>query len=126
MSKILIIEDDEALRKAYEIILNKEGFEVTLAGSGQEGLEAASTNEPDLILVDMLMPVSNGLEFLRRYDPAKKHPGVKVIVFSNINEQSVVHEAISLGASHYLTKDSKSPKELVEFIKANLANSNSQ
>lgn len=121
MANILIIEDDDVLRKAYEMILTKEGFVVTTAKNGEEGLQAALTQDPALVLVDMLMPESNGLDFLRKYEPAKNHPNVKIIVFSNISIPSVVHEAINLGASNYTTKASKSPKELVELIKSMLA-----
>lgn len=126
MTKVLIVEDNNTLRTAYEIILTKEGFKVSLAVSGEEGLKAAASDEPDLILLDMLMPVSNGLDFLRRYDAPKLHPNVKIVVFSNITEQAITSEAVGLGATQYVTKASVSPKELVELIHQVLGSTTSE
>ena len=67
------------------------------------------------------MPKVNGIEFLRRYDLKNKHPGVKIIVFSNLSMPDEMAEAIKLGATKYMLKSSTSPKELSELIKNTLA-----
>lgn len=121
MSKILIVEDDQFLRKVYGNVLEKEGFEYEVATNGQEGLEKAESFQPDLIMLDMLMPGMDGIEFLRTYDLKEKHPDVKVIVFSNMMIQEKIDEAISLGASDYKTKSLFSPKEMMELIRSTLA-----
>lgn len=120
MYKVLIIEDDPFLNRAYQTILRREGFEVDSADDGVFGLEKANAIEPDLILLDMLMPQLGGLEFLRIYKPKELHPNVKVIVFSNMSVPESIEEAMELGAIKYMTKSSFSPKEMVTLIKDTL------
>lgn len=121
MSKILIAEDDPFLRKAYINVLTKEGFEVDFAENGKEAFDKATANEPDLIILDMLMPQMDGVEFLRAYDVKNKHPNVKIIVFSNMSIAEKVNEAITLGASNYKTKAFFSPREMVQLIRDTIA-----
>lgn len=113
---VLIVEDDVALRVAYETVLTIEGFITTVAGDGQEGLSIASQTDFDVILLDMLMPNFNGLEFLREYKGGTQHPKTKIIVFSNMSVPSEVRVAMELGASKYLTKSSFTPKEIISII----------
>jgi len=115
-TNVLIIEDDAILRDAYETALTLEGYQTRVAGDGQAGLELAAKEEPDLILLDMLMPTLNGLEFLRRFDAPAKHPRTKIIVFSNMSVPSDVKDAMQLGATKYLTKSSFTPKEIESII----------
>ena len=121
MSKILIVEDDPFLNRAYNTILLREGYDVDSADNGETGLQKATENEPDLILLDMLMPQMDGLDFLRGYQQKDNHPNVKIIVFSNMSVPESVEEAMHLGAVKYMTKASFSPKEMVALIKEVLA-----
>jgi DNA-binding response OmpR family regulator len=114
--KILIVEDEQALNDAYQIILRKEGFDVSVAYDGQEALKLADQKEPDLILLDLRMPRMGGIDFLKSYDLTNKHPNTKVIVFSNLDTQSEIDEAYSLGAHKYMLKAWASPKELVKML----------
>jgi CheY-like chemotaxis protein len=86
MSKILIIEDEEILRNAYSMILSSAGYCVATAGNGNEGIEQLIGFKPDLILLDMLMPESNGLDFLQRSDINHAYPNTRVILFSIVSE----------------------------------------
>ncbi len=117
MSRILIVEDDAMLQSAYVTVLKAEGYEVAAASDGLEGLAAANDLKPDAILLDMLMPNLNGLEFLQAYQAPQKHPRTKIVVFSNMSVPSDVRSAMSLGATKYLTKSSFTPKEIAEIIK---------
>lgn len=121
MPKILVVEDDPSLRKIYVTILIKEGYEVAAAVDGKDALRLAGESEPDLILLDMLMPKMNGIEFLRAYDIKGKHPNVKVIAFSNTEKPEYLSEAPKLGATKYMTKYSFTPKAMVGLIKETLA-----
>lgn len=118
---ILVVEDEHALSEAYKTILNKEGFSAEIAHDGQKALDVLKGFDPDLILLDLRMPNMNGIEFLKKYRPDKKHPGVKVIVFSNLDTQKEIDEAYSLGAHKYMLKAWASPKELVRFVRETLA-----
>ncbi len=118
--KILIVEDEQALNEAYQIILRKAGYAVSVAYDGREALELTEQLEPDLILLDLRMPRVSGIEFLRSYQLSAKHPGVKVIVFSNLDTQKEIDEAYALGAEKYMLKAWASPKELVRLVQETL------
>ena len=117
--KILILEDDIFLAKAYVIILSKEGYQVSHFSNGRQGLEATKKEEFDLILLDLLMPEIDGLEFLREFN-LENHPGTKVIVFTNMSSIETIKEATSLGASKYVTKSTFTPKQMVALVKETL------
>jgi len=112
MPQILIVEDNVSLNKVYSLVLQKEGFSVANAFDGRDGLDLLKSVKPDLILLDMIMPHMDGLEFLRRF-PFKDHPTTRVIILSNVNEDKQVNQALKLGAKHYIIKSDNSPKDLV-------------
>ena len=116
-SKILIIEDDVALNDAYKTILTTAGYTVSTAFNGEEALEVAMQHHPDIIFLDLRMPVMDGIDFLKQYQPKQQHPDVHIVVFSNYDMQAEVDEAYSLGAERYVLKAWASPKELLKIVK---------
>jgi len=116
MAKVLVIEDNKTLNQAYKLILQREGHDVQVAYNGKEGLQLASIKEPDLILLDMLMPVMNGVGFLEQFKP-QDHPKTTIIILSNLNEDAEVQHALELGAQKYILKASTSPQELIGHVK---------
>ena len=116
-SKILIIEDDLALNDAYKTILTTAGYTVSTAFNGEEALEVAMQHHPDIIFLDLRMPVMDGIDFLKQYQPKQQHPDVHIVVFSNYDMQAEVDEAYSLGAERYVLKAWASPKELLKIVK---------
>jgi two-component system phosphate regulon response regulator PhoB len=121
MATVLIVEDDTMLQSAYATVLSEEGYAVFVAVDGVEGVELSRKHKPDLILLDMLMPNLNGLEFLRELNIKQSLPQTKVVVLSNMSVPSDVRSAKLLGANKYLTKSSFTPKEIVGIIKDVLA-----
>lgn len=121
MAKILIAEDEKALNDAYVMILKRAGHTVKSALDGSEALKITETYEPDVILLDLRMPEVGGIEFLKAYRLTKKHPKVRVIIFSNLDMQKEIDEAFALGASKYMLKSWASPNELIKMIDAQLA-----
>lgn len=113
---ILIVEDEKSLSEAYKKILEKEKFKVVLACNGREALDCLDGIQPDAILLDLRMPVMNGLEFLKYYQAPKKNPPA-IIIFSNMDNQKEIDQAYSLGASRYILKAWASPKELVKVVR---------
>lgn len=107
---ILITEDDETYRKAVEFVLVKEGFDVHIASDGVEALQIAKEIHPDVILMDMLMPRMDGLEFLQAYTG-----DAIVIMLSNWSDRRG-DEAIQLGAYKAFRKTELTPKQLVAEI----------
>lgn len=116
MANVLVVEDNKTLNHAYKLILQKEGFNVRVAYNGKEGLELTKLTEPSLILLDMLMPVMNGIDFLKKFKPAE-HPDTTIIILSNLNEDSEVQKALKLGAHKYILKASTSPQELIKHVR---------
>ena len=113
---ILVVEDDLALNDAYKLILTSAGYAVRTAFNGEEALAATKAQEPDIIFLDLRMPVMDGIGFLKEYQPKEQHPHVKIIVFSNYDMQREVYEAYTLGAERYVLKAWASPKELVKIV----------
>ncbi len=116
MACILIVEDNKNINRAYKIILEKEGHQVTVAFDGKEALKQAELVKPELILLDLQMPKMGGLEFLQKYDLAKKHSDVQVIILSNLDGNKEIDEALDLGAYKYILKARTSPRQLSQLI----------
>jgi two-component system, OmpR family, response regulator VicR len=119
LHSVVVVEDEPALNEAYNIILKSAGYTTASATNGEEALELVSQKDPDLILLDLRMPRMDGNQFLREYD-LKKHPKVKVIVFSNYDMEREIDEAYALGAERYIVKALASPKELLKIVKDTL------
>ncbi len=115
MARVLVVEDYANLQLIYKEALTGAGYEVDVTGDGLDALDIAAKREPDLILLDLLLPHMGGLEFLQAYD-LKKHASVKVVVFSNLYSPNLLEEAKQLGVVHYLTKSDFTPQELVAFV----------
>ncbi|MDB5161237.1 MAG: DNA-binding response regulator VicR [Candidatus Saccharibacteria bacterium] len=120
MAKILIVEDEKLLNEAYELVLKRGGFDVSVAFNGEEALDIVSQTKPDLILLDLRMPKMDGVAFLQKLKPADKYPDMKIIVFSNYDEQREIDEAFKYGATRYILKAWNSPSELIKVVKETL------
>lgn len=116
MKKILIIEDDSFIAKAYQIKLERLGYEVWLASDGKEGLEILEQRLPDLILLDLVMPKMDGFAFLEKIKADPKLKQIPVIVSSNLGQSEDMTRAKSLGANDYIVKTNMSLAELVKKV----------
>lgn len=117
MKKILVVEDEQVLRDAYVSILLAEGFEVTYARDGAEALLSLRESKPDLILLDILMPKLDGIEFMKKSKLKQKYPKIKVITFSNLSDTERLDEITKLGSTINILKSSYTPKQLVSTVK---------
>lgn len=115
-AKVLVVEDDPQLNLTYDILLRKENHTVAHAYNGMEALQKVLEFKPELILLDIRMPKMDGIEFLRKANLAKTHPGVKIVVFSNMEQADQLEEAMSLGAHRHVLKSSLSPSQLAQLI----------
>lgn len=114
---ILVVEDDVTLNEAYKTILETAEYTVYTALNGKEALEVAAAHVPDLIFLDLRMPVMDGIAFLKEYQPKKNNPDAHIIVFSNYDMQAEVDEAYELGAERYVLKALASPNDLLKIVK---------
>lgn len=115
MAVILLVEDYQNLQKIYKETLEAARHTVHVASDGLEALEIAKTTEVDLILLDLLMPRSSGLDFLNAYK-IQEHPKTKVIILTNVYSGELLNRTLTLGASQYLIKADITPKKLTEIV----------
>lgn len=120
--RILLVDDDEALRQMYSLILGKEGFEVHTANDGVQGLARIREGGFDLVLLDLMMPNMDGIGVLKGLqEEGPKKPIGPIVVLSNAGYDAIAKEAESLGAKGFLMKAELLPKDLVAEVKKALA-----
>jgi len=102
--KILIAEDDELLAKSLAVSLEDSGYNVFSAYDGEEALFLAEKNLPDLILLDINMPKMDGLSMLKEMRSTSWGKNIKVIILTNLNDESRVLEALKNSVFSYLVK----------------------
>ena len=117
---ILVAEDDIFISDAQRNKLAKEGFDVCIAGNGIEVLAKAREKAPDIILLDLIMPLKDGFETLKELKADAKLKNIKVIVLSNLSEAEDKKKVMDMGAIDYVVKANSSLREIVELIKRNL------
>jgi len=115
--KILIIEDDDFLSGVYITKFSTEGFDVAFAKDGEEGLEKAQSELPDLILLDILLPKMNGFVLLKKLKEKKKTNFIPVLILSNLSQEQDINKGLKLGAVDFLVKSYNIPSEVVEKVK---------
>ena len=118
---ILIVEDETAIAQMYQFKLEQEGFLITLANNGQEGLEAIDISKPDLILLDLRMPVMSGDEMLEELRSRQDGFAIKVIVLTNISKDEAPPRLRFLDVDRYIVKAHHTPKQVVDVIREVLA-----
>lgn len=115
--KILLIEEEKSLAKAYSEYLQQEGFEVAIASDGQEGILKASSEKPDLILLDVLLPKLDGLSVMKHLKDNPDTKDIPVVVLSNLSTEEVIRYMAEKGSKKYLVKSNNSLKGVVNIIK---------
>jgi len=118
--KILVVEDDKFLLKAYKIKFDKSGFEAIIASDGIEGLAATKKELPSVIVLDLMLPRMNGFEFLKAIKSDEKTKNIPVIALSNLGQKSDQEKTMELGASEYLIKTDYSLEEIADKIKKHI------
>lgn len=121
MKKILVIEDDQFYSSIFQRKLTKEGFEVHTAADGEQGIAQAKEIKPDLILLDMIMPVKDGFETLKELKADQNLKDINVIVLSNLGQENDIASTKTLGAVDYIVKANMSVQEMVEKIRKYIA-----
>jgi len=115
--KILIIEDDKFLRELISRKLSDEGFDVIEAIDGEEGIKKIKAENPDLILLDLILPGIDGFEVLSKTKENLNSASIPVIILSNLGQKEEVEKGLKLGAADYLIKAHFTPGEIIEKIK---------
>lgn len=114
---VLVVEDDKFLSTILKTRLEREGFEVTLAGNGEEGLALIKQQQPSLVVLDLVMPKMSGFEFLEKMSMDPQLHGIPVVVASQLGQDSDVEKAKSYGVIAYFIKAQTPIDQLVENFK---------
>jgi two-component system alkaline phosphatase synthesis response regulator PhoP len=113
MKKIFVAEDDNFLANAYRVKLTKAGFEVFIAGDGNELIAELQKGIPDLILLDLIMPVKDGFTTLQEIKANSAWVQIPVIVASNLGQKEDIDKAMQLGAKDFIIKSDLSMADLI-------------
>jgi two-component system, OmpR family, alkaline phosphatase synthesis response regulator PhoP len=119
-SKILVIEDESTTKALIQYKLQNSGYEVFCVSDGTEGLSFLENTVPDLIILDLMMPLMSGKEFLLHLRRNERLPHIPVIILTAKTLERDVVEGLSLGADDFVKKPF-SPSELVARVRAHLA-----
>ena len=117
MKKILIIEDDMIVANVYRNKLIVEGYQTEVALDGENGLKTLRTFQPDLIVLDLMLPKMSGLDVIREIRSESEFAKLPIIVFSNTYLTNMVQQAWKAGANKCLSKASCSPREVVDVVR---------
>ena len=116
--KILIIDDDPFIVDMYVIKLKEEHFLIETAHDGREGLEKIKEFNPDVVLLDVVMPIMDGFGLLEALKTQSRACAAKIILLTNLGQQQDVERGMHLGADDYLIKAHFTPSEVVAKIKS--------
>lgn len=120
MKKILIAEDDKFIANAYRVKLTKEGFDIQIASDGEEVFEMLKTFEPDIIILDLMMPKKDGFAVLQELRSNQQWENVPILIASNLGQKEDIDKGIKLGATDYIIKSDLSLADLIAKIKKHL------
>lgn len=115
--KVLVVDDDNNLREILTDKLNNSGFDAVGASNGEDGLERAFNTHPDIILLDILMPVMDGWAMLGKLREDEWGKKAKVIMLTVVEDAEAIAKAVQDGSFAYLIKTDHSMDEIVEKVK---------
>lgn len=115
--KVCIIDDDVDLREIYLMKFNQEGFDVLLAVNGEEGMKIIREKKPDIILLDLQMPVKSGVEVLQELRADQELAKIPVIVLTNIDNEDAFKKIGEYETRFYLIKSLTTPQKAVDYVR---------
>jgi CheY-like chemotaxis protein len=123
MKKILLIEDDQIVANVYRNKLAVEGYQAEVAPDGEAGLKVMRTFQPDLIILDLMLPTISGVEVIKEIRNEPEFAKTPIIVFSNTYLTNLIQDAWRAGANKCLSKSSCTPKDFIEVIRHTIGDS---
>jgi DNA-binding response OmpR family regulator len=116
---VLIIEDDSASQKILSKVMNKMGYQFKICSNGNEGLKTAIQFNPNLIILDLMMPGMNGVQFIQSYKDVRKKGQAPILVLSAVNRMDIIQSVVKMGVKDYILKP-VNLKMLVEKVHNNI------
>ena len=120
MPKVAIVEDDQAISQMYRFKFEADGYSVETAGNGKDGLEMSKEFKPDIILLDLMMPIMTGEEMLKKLRESSWGKDIKVIILTNMGQQEIPDTVKKLGVSGVILKADMTPRQVEEVVKKHL------
>lgn len=117
---VLVVEDDKYMREVLVAKLGKEGFDVCEAVDGSMGLDMTAKKKPDLVVLDIILPVMNGFDYLEAKAKVPTIASIPVIILSNLGQREDVERGMKLGAKDYLVKAHFTPNDLMAKVRSYL------
>lgn len=114
--KIAIIEDDPAIVEMYKVKMVKEGYEVKTAGDGNEGIALINEFNPDVVMLDLMMPNKTGIEMLEELRGKPGGNQVKVMVLTNVGDDATTSQVYRLAPMDYIVKSEMTPQQVFERV----------
>lgn len=114
--KVLVVEDEQFIGELYKRALTRDGYDVTIISTGDEGLEQARTNTYDIILLDIMVPGLLGVTVLDKLRADCPDLKAKIIITTNLEQDDKTRQALEKQADGYLIKAEITPRQLVEFL----------
>lgn len=121
--KILIVEDDIALRNVYETRFKLENLDVLVAGDGEEGLSVAVKEKPDVVVLDLMMPKISGMDVLDILKSTPETKKIPVLILTALTQESIKTKGFVFGANEFMVKSESKLEEIVEKVKSMLKSS---
>lgn len=115
--KILIVEDDEPIRNLYALKLRQEGYDIITAENGSVGFKLARQHVPDMILLDLRMPVMSGDEMLAKLRATDWGSSIRVIILTNISKNEAPHALRFYHVDRYIVKVHQTPSQVVAMVR---------
>jgi len=114
--KAVVVEDDQDLQHLYRLKLEHEGFIVFAASNGVEGLKVVKETQPDIILLDLMMPVMNGTEMLAAMRAEPWGSNARVIILTNISRDEAPQALRFLHVDRYIVKAHHTPAQVITIV----------
>lgn len=116
MAKILLADDDPAIRQLYGVEFKNKGYEVLEAVDGEDGLIKAKKDKPDIIILDVMMPKMDGIMTLKKIKEDPEMKKIPVLMLTNFGQENLIQEAFNFGLTDYILKYKITPAELTSKI----------
>lgn len=113
---VLVVEDDFYIRELYVRELEKSNFKVRVADNVKLALEEIAKEKPELIMLDLMLPIRSGFDVLEHVKGQEELKSIKVVILSNLGEDEIIKKGFSKGADGYLIKASHTPKQVIVEI----------
>lgn len=116
--KVLLVEDDKMIIDMYTLKFTQEGYDVMQAENGKDGLDMAMKSNPDIVLLDIILPQMDGFTVLKNLKANASTQKIPVVLLTNLGQDGDVKKGLELGAVDYLIKANFTPSQVVDKVKS--------